>query len=123
MLVSDQPATFGGCFHPLVPSMLGLMTLRRFASGFIAALATIRLAACHGDPSVASDAQLAELKAASGPAFDTLFLRLMITHHEGALTMSREAQATGSDQRVQELADEVIAVQSAEINRMRDIRP
>ena len=83
--------------------------------------------AMHGDlgqmPGMATPAQLAELKAASGAAFDAMFLRLMITHHEGALTMAREVQARGSDQRVQELADEVIAVQSGEIDRMRGIGP
>jgi uncharacterized protein (DUF305 family) len=72
-------------------------------------------------PGMATPAQLDELKAASGPGFDTMFLRLMITHHEGALTMSREVQAKGNDPRVQELADEVISVQSGEINRMRDL--
>lgn len=72
-------------------------------------------------PGMATSAQLDELKAASGPAFDTLFLKLMIAHHEGALTMSHEVQANGSNPRVQELADEVISVQSGEINRMRDL--
>lgn len=72
-------------------------------------------------PGMATPAQLDELKAASGPAFDALFLRLMITHHEGALTMSHEVQGKGSNARVQDLADEVIAVQSGEINRMRDL--
>jgi uncharacterized protein (DUF305 family) len=83
--------------------------------------------AMHGDlgpmPGMATPAQLDELKAASGSAFDALFLRLMIAHHEGALTMSREVQAKGSDQRVQELADEVITVQSGEIDRMKGIGP
>lgn len=83
--------------------------------------------AVHGDmgpmPGMATPAQLDELKAASGPTFDALFLRLMIAHHEGALTMSHEVQAKGSDQRVQELADEVITVQSGEIDRMRGIGP
>ena len=74
-------------------------------------------------PGMATPAQLDELKSASGTAFDALFLRLMITHHEGALTMSHEVQAKGSDQRVQELADEVIAVQSGEIDRMKGIGP
>jgi len=74
-------------------------------------------------PGMATPAQLDELKAAAGPAFDTMFLRLMITHHEGALTMSHEVQAKGKDPRVQELADEVISVQSGEINRMKGLGP
>ena len=77
----------------------------------------------HGDlgamPGMATPAQLDALRAASGPAFDALFLQLMIAHHQGAVTMSQEIQNKGADIRVQELADEVIAIQSAEINRMR----
>ena len=72
-----------------------------------------------GMPGMASPSQLDSLRSATGPAFDSLFLQLMITHHQGAVTMARDVQTGGSDARVQELADEVIAVQSAEIQRMR----
>lgn len=74
----------------------------------------------HGAmPGMATPAQLDALRAASGAAFDALFLQLMIVHHQGAVTMSNEIQNKGADQRVQDIADEVIAIQSAEINRMR----
>jgi uncharacterized protein (DUF305 family) len=76
-------------------------------------------AAHEGMPGMATDTQLDELRAASGPDFDARFLRLMITHHEGAVTMAHEAQAGAADVRVQELADEVIAIQADEINVMR----
>jgi uncharacterized protein (DUF305 family) len=48
-----------------------------------------------------------------------MFLQLMIAHHQGALTMAGEVQTKGTDVRVQEIADDVIATQAAEINRMR----
>jgi uncharacterized protein (DUF305 family) len=38
-------------------------------------------------PGMITQAQLAELAAARGVAFDRLFLELMIQHHEGALVM------------------------------------
>jgi uncharacterized protein (DUF305 family) len=38
-------------------------------------------------PGMATEAQLQALAAARGPAFDRLFLELMIRHHEGALVM------------------------------------
>jgi uncharacterized protein (DUF305 family) len=72
-----------------------------------------------GMPGMATNAQLDELRAARGTDFDTRFLRLMIAHHEGALTMARAVQTSGRDVRVQELADEVIAIQSDEISNMR----
>src|SRR5690606_25075534 len=73
----------------------------------------------QGMPGMATQKQLDELAAASGAKFDELFLKLMITHHEGALTMSREVQRKGSDTRVQEIADEIIATQTAEITKMK----
>lgn len=76
-----------------------------------------------GMPGMATPAQLDALRAATGTAFDALFLQLMITHHQGALTMAGEIQLKGKDPRIQEIADEVIAEQTAEINRMRAIAP
>ena len=41
----------------------------------------------HMMPGMLSAEQLAELDRARGPDFDALFLRFMIQHHEGAITM------------------------------------
>ena len=49
--------------------------------------------AMHTDHSMAGMAtpeQMAELAASEGTAFDRLFLKLMITHHEGAVKMVEE---------------------------------
>jgi uncharacterized protein (DUF305 family) len=73
----------------------------------------------HTMPGMVTPAQLDSLRAATGADFDRLFLQLMIAHHQGAITMARDVQTSGVDTRVQELADEVIAVQSAEIGRMQ----
>ena len=45
-------------------------------------------------PGMLSAEQMAELAAAEGAAFDALFLRFMIQHHDGALMMVRELMAT-----------------------------
>lgn len=74
----------------------------------------------HGTmPGMATRQQLDELAAAKGPEFDRLFLRLMTTHHEGALKMAGEALTGGNNVAVEEMANEVVATQSAEIHRMR----
>ncbi|MGY4393558.1 uncharacterized protein (DUF305 family) [Streptomyces sp. TE12347] len=74
----------------------------------------------HGAmPGMATERQLAELTAATGTDFDRLFLKLMTTHHEGAVTMAGEALAGGNNVAVEEMATEVVATQSAEIHRMR----
>lgn len=73
-------------------------------------------------PGMATAAQLADLRAARGAAFDRLFLRLMIAHHQGAVTMATEVLGKGNNVQVEEWANEVIAQQSAEIGRMRALR-
>ncbi len=73
-------------------------------------------------PGMATEEEMAELGEAEGAEFDALFLDLMITHHEGALTMSAEALAGIGDVTVEQLANEVIATQSAEIGRMEELR-
>ncbi|MEU3252638.1 DUF305 domain-containing protein [Streptomyces sp. NPDC006997] len=76
----------------------------------------------HGSmPGMATEAQLEKLRAARGAAFDQLFLTLMITHHEGAITMATDVKAQGNNVRVEEMADDVIAQQTSEITRMRKL--
>ncbi|MFF0093551.1 DUF305 domain-containing protein [Streptomyces canus] len=72
-------------------------------------------------PGMATDAQLKKLRAAKGEAFDELFLTLMITHHEGAITMATDVKGQGNNIRIEEMADDVVAQQTSEINRMRDM--
>lgn len=73
-------------------------------------------------PGMATEAQLKKLRAARGKAFDQLFLTLMITHHEGAITMATDVKAQGNNIRTEEMADDVVAQQASEINRMRDMQ-
>ncbi|MCS0636957.1 DUF305 domain-containing protein [Streptomyces sp. LP05-1] len=73
----------------------------------------------HAMPGMATPAQLARLRAARGSAFDELFLKLMITHHQGAITMATEVLGQGNNVQVEEMAGEVLAQQTAEIGRMR----
>ena len=69
-----------------------------------------------------TDAQMKELDAARGPEFDRLFLRDMIQHHEGAVSMVKELFDTpgaAQDPSVFKLASDVSADQTTEIARMR----
>ncbi|TLS47865.1 DUF305 domain-containing protein [Streptomyces montanus] len=72
-------------------------------------------------PGMATEAQLKKLRAAKGEAFDELFLTLMITHHEGAITMATDVLAQGNNIQIGEMADDVIAQQTTEISKMRDM--
>lgn len=79
-------------------------------------------AAHAGMPGMATPEQVGQLREARGAAFDSLFLRLMVTHHEGALTMVEQVRKSGVDVRVQEFADDVAVTQSDEIDRMRGMQ-
>jgi uncharacterized protein (DUF305 family) len=67
-------------------------------------------------------AQLDSLEAATGPAFDHAYLTMMIQHHEGALDMVEalfDVPGAGQDVDVNVFANDVVAVQTAEIGAMR----
>jgi uncharacterized protein (DUF305 family) len=75
-----------------------------------------------GMPGMLSDAQLAELAAATGADFDRLFLSYMIEHHQGAIVMVdtlMAADGAAQDAVVFRLASDVRVEQTAEIARMQ----
>jgi uncharacterized protein (DUF305 family) len=72
-------------------------------------------------PGMLTPQQLTELANANGPDFDTLFLKGMIQHHEGALVMVAHLLGTtgsGQEPEVFRVAAEVDSDQRAEIARM-----
>jgi uncharacterized protein (DUF305 family) len=73
-------------------------------------------------PGMLTPAQMKALTAATGPAFDHLFLTGMIQHHTGALTMVKELFASpgaGQDPQLFDFASDVDNTQQAEIDIMR----
>jgi uncharacterized protein (DUF305 family) len=73
-------------------------------------------------PGMLSDEQMKQLDAARGGEFDRLFLRFMIQHHNGAITMVNELFASpgaGQDEFVFKFASDVYADQGTEIDRMQ----
>src|SRR5204863_6557607 len=77
--------------------------------------------AAHMMPGMLSAAQLAQLDSAHGPDFDEVFLRFMIQHHQGAITMVNElfAAGAGEENPVYKMASSVFADQTTEIERMQ----
>jgi uncharacterized protein (DUF305 family) len=72
-------------------------------------------------PGMLTDAELAELDQARGPAWDRLFLSRMIAHHEGALKMAEDLLKThgavqGDD--MYKFVSDLQADQEMEIERM-----
>ena len=81
----------------------------------------------HGDTSgmemdgMTQEEAMAELEGLSGEAFDARFLELMIEHHRGAVTMAQTALDEGQHPDVQELAEQVVTDQEAEIEHMEQL--
>jgi len=63
--------------------------------------------------------QMTDLGAAAGPAFDRMFLEMMVEHHQGAVAMAKDELAKGANPEAKKLAQAVIDGQSAEIAEMR----
>jgi uncharacterized protein (DUF305 family) len=55
----------------------------------------------------------------TGAEFDTMWMEMMIRHHEGAIAMAETVKADGSNPAVLELADQVITAQQGEIDEMQ----
>ena len=72
-------------------------------------------------PGMLTESQMKQLDEARGQEFDLLFLRLMIQHHKGAVTMVKQLFDTygaGQDQTVFKFASDVNTDQTTEIARM-----
>jgi uncharacterized protein (DUF305 family) len=73
-------------------------------------------------PGMLTAEEMSRLAAATGDAFDRLFLGLMVKHHEGALTMVQCLFGTagaGQESEIYAFASDVDADQRMEIDRMR----
>jgi len=70
-----------------------------------------------------TEEELAELETADGDAFDVLFLKSMIRHHEGAVAMIEDLYTAGGGQEpvIGEMARHFDSDQRIEITRMADM--
>lgn len=64
---------------------------------------------------------MASLETLNGPAFDKRFLELMIAHHEGAVSMSRDETTGGQSPEATALAEDIISAQTTEIATMKKL--
>lgn len=72
-------------------------------------------------PGMLSEDDMAQLRAASGPEFDRLYLEFMIDHHQGALDMVEmllDTRGSAQDPLLYEFTSDVTSDQTSEIERM-----
>lgn len=72
-------------------------------------------------PGMASDDELAALRAATGPQLDVLFLQLMLRHHQGGAGMLEYAAEHAAVPQVRNLAAQMLRSQNTESDYMRQL--
>ncbi|QYX80339.1 DUF305 domain-containing protein [Streptomyces akebiae] len=72
-------------------------------------------------PGMMDTEDMDELMDASGKGFDTMFLTMMIEHHEGAVDMATTEKERGQYGPAKKLADDIITAQKAEIEEMNKL--
>jgi uncharacterized protein (DUF305 family) len=65
-----------------------------------------------------SDAEMSQLRQASGAAFDRLWVQMMTKHHQGAVQMANTELSMGQNTDAKALATRIIRAQTAEIATM-----
>jgi uncharacterized protein (DUF305 family) len=70
---------------------------------------------------MASDAERARLRQASGREAEILFLQLMIRHHEGGVEMARAILAQSDRDELVTMARSIESTQAGEIAVMREL--
>ena len=72
-------------------------------------------------PGMATDAEMEQLRQASGRDAELLFLQLMIDHHRGGVDMARYAAEHAEEDEVRVAAERMATSQAAEIDAMNDM--
>jgi len=68
-----------------------------------------------------TEAQMKDLRAATGAAFDRMFLTMMVEHHQGAVTMARSQLDKGQYAPAKQLAQQIVDAQQKEITEMQGL--
>ena len=72
-------------------------------------------------PGLATDAQIASLRSATGVEAEKLFLQLMIAHHEGGIEMAEAVLERSTNRTVDSLARGMVKAQQSEIDYMQEL--
>ncbi|MFI1927701.1 DUF305 domain-containing protein [Streptomyces sp. NPDC020377] len=74
-----------------------------------------------GMPGMKNGSDMDDLAKASGTDFDTMFLTMMIDHHEGAVAMAITEKGKGMYGPATSMADDIVTAQTAEIAEMNKL--
>ena len=72
-----------------------------------------------GDDEMSMSGMVNALEGKTGDGFDKAFIEQMIPHHQGAIEIAKLAQQYAKHDEIKNLADDIIAAQTKEINMMK----
>lgn len=72
----------------------------------------------HAMPGMMTDEQMSKLAGLHGADFDTLWMQMMIEHHQGAIGMANTELAQGTNAEAKALAQSIVTAQQTEIDQM-----
>ena len=79
------------------------------------------MAGMDGMAGMMDSADMDKLKKASGKDFDSMFLTMMVEHHEGAVEMATTEKAKGEYKAATAMAGDIVTAQNAEISEMKKL--
>jgi len=85
------------------------------------AMSGMNHSAHSGMAGMMDDADMGKLGKASGKEFDTMFLTMMVEHHEGAVEMATTEKAKGEYKDATAMAGDIVTAQNAEIAEMKKL--
>ena len=113
--VLDLATRIKGAQDPEVELMTGWLT----AAGEPVAMDTSEGHDMSSMDGMMSGEQMDEMASMMRAEFDQVWLRMMVAHHEGAISQSETVKADGASADVRALADQIITAQQAEITEMQ----
>ncbi|MEZ0052474.1 uncharacterized protein (DUF305 family) [Mycobacterium sp. MAA66] len=73
----------------------------------------------HSMPGLMTSQQMTALEGLTGPAFDKMWLQMMVEHHQGAITMADDELKNGTNPDAKAMAQAIVTAQQGEITKMQ----
>ncbi|MFE1836597.1 DUF305 domain-containing protein [Streptomyces sviceus] len=117
--VKDLAARIEKAQGPEIETMSGW--LRTWGEKVPEAMPGMDHSAHSGMAGMMDSADMEKLGKASGKDFDSMFLTMMVEHHEGAVEMATTEKAKGAYEAATAMAGDIVTTQNAEISEMKKL--
>jgi uncharacterized protein (DUF305 family) len=117
--VEDLAARIEKAQGPEISTMTGW--LKAWGERVPEAMPGMNHSAHSGMAGMMDSADMEKLEKASGEEFDSLFLTMMVEHHEGAVEMAATEKAKGEYRDATAMSGDIITTQNAEISEMKKL--